>query len=57
MMMSDISGMRDIKVSMASRGTSIARVSRAARIGMDQAPPFKKEISPMNWVGPSVEGR
>jgi len=31
------------------------RVSRTVRIGIDQAPPFRKAISPMNCVGPSVE--
>jgi len=56
-MMSDISGIRDISVSMGSRGTSITRVSTAARIGIDHAPPLRKEISPMNCVGPNVEGK
>ena len=57
MMMSDISGICDISFSIASRGTSITRVSRTARIGIDQAPPFRKAISPMNCVGPKVEGK
>jgi hypothetical protein len=38
MMMSDISGIRDINVSVASRGTSITRVSLTARTGIDHAP-------------------
>ena len=36
MMMSDISGICDMRVSMATRGTSITRVSFTARMGMDQ---------------------
>src|SRR6202049_2638768 len=48
--------LRDISVSMGPRCTSITRVSRTARIVSDPAPPFSSEISPMNWVGPSVEG-
>lgn len=57
MMMSDISGISDIRRSIAGRGTSVTAVSALARIGIDQTPPFRNEISPMNWVGPSVEGR
>ncbi len=57
MMMSDISGIRDISVNIARRGTSITRVSQTVRIGIEAAPPFRKEISPMNWVGPSVKGK
>ena len=57
MMMSDISGTCDINVSIVARGTSITDVSRTARIGMEKVPPLRNEISPMNWVGPSVDGR
>ena len=48
MMMSDISGILDIKVNMVSRGTSITRVSRTVRSDIDQTPPLRNEISPMN---------
>ena len=57
MMMSDISGISDISVSIRARGTSITVVSRTARIGIEKVPPLRNEISPMNWVGPSVDGR
>jgi len=35
----------------------MTRVSVTARMGIDQLPPFRIEISPMNCVGPRVEGR
>ena len=57
MTMSDISGISDISRSISSRGTSITAVSLTARIGIDQLPPFRNAISPMNWVGPRVNGR
>ena len=55
MTMSDISGISDINRSMSIRGTSITVVSVTARIGISQLPPFRNEISAMNWVGPSVD--
>ena len=57
MTISDISGIRDIKVSIASRGTSMTRVSMTVRMDSDQTPPLKNEISPRNCVGPSVKGK
>ena len=57
MTMSDISGISAISRSIAVRGTSITLVSMTARIGIDQLPPFRNAISPMNCVGPRVEGR
>ena len=57
MTMSDISGISDISRSISGRGTSITVVSRTARMGIDQFPPFRNAISPMNCVGPSVDGR
>src|ERR1700760_4701 len=57
MMMSDISGISDINRSIVGRGTSIARISRTARSGIDQLPPLRNEISARNCVGPRVDGR
>ena len=56
MIWSESSGTRAISSSMASRGASIVRVGFAARIPSMLVPPLRKAISPMNCVGPSVEG-
>jgi hypothetical protein len=55
MMISDISGISDIRLSIADRGTSVTHVLLTARIGIDHAPPLSCEISPMNWLGPRVD--